>query len=596
MKFNNSFPDYFRWLLALTGLLVFTLLFLLTFVENKTQRTISYDIISPVLSILVTIIVYITTRYTTTARPRQARSWNLWGIAFTFNVFGSISWAVLDLVLKITPFPSFADLFYFLAFGFMLLGLIGYPTDHSSKSERRLMWLDNLIVLLGASLAYWFFLINPLIIEAGQVDFVAALLVVTYPVMDLILLWTILTFFRNRLQQSTYTPLILIGLCMFSQVVGDSFFAYQSLSANFTNSSSAQVGWTIGLLFFVAANFAQVKSIIEEKEPGILPERVKSFNSWPLYLPYIWLAISYAILVTQVSFGNESLRLYVAVGLIGGLVILRQVLTLNENERLFNNAEVELKERQLAQDALRQVNFELDERVQKRTDDLFLANEKLLQTNLSMEESLHEKEVLLKEIHHRVKNNLQIISSLLNLQAGKVTDVQTIQSLRESQMRVRSMALIHEKLYQSESLAKIDFGGYVKSLAADLFRSYQRGLGQVELKIEVDKVELELDQAIPCGLILNELMTNALKYAFPDGRSGTLSVDLRAGSGQALSLRVSDDGVGMPPEFDLATAKSLGLQLVNSLVAQLDGRLEVEHSCGTAFKVLFGYKSPEVGR
>lgn len=210
--------------------------------------------------------------------------------------------------------------------------------------------------------------------------------------------------------------------------------------------------------------------------------------------------------------------------------------------------------------------------------------------------SLHEKEVLLKEIHHRVKNNLQIISSLLNLQAGKVKDLQTIQALRESQMRVRSMALIHEKLYQSDSMARIDFGGYVKSLAADLFRSYQRGLGQVELKIVVDEVELELEQAVPCGLILNELMTNTLKHAFPDGRSGTLRVDLRAGSGQILSLRVSDDGVGMPPEFDLAAAKSLGLQLVNSLVSQLDGRLEVEHTGGTAFKVSFGYKSLEVGR
>ena len=201
--------------------------------------------------------------------------------------------------------------------------------------------------------------------------------------------------------------------------------------------------------------------------------------------------------------------------------------------------------------------------------------------------SLHEKEILLKEIHHRVKNNLQIISSLLNLQAGKVKDAHTIQALRESQLRVRSMALIHEKLYQSESMAKIDFGGYVKSLALDLFRSYQRGLGKVELKIEVDEVELELDQAVPCGLILNELMTNALKYAFPEGRSGTLRVELRVEAGQAVSLGVADDGVGMPPEFDLASAKTLGLQLVKSLVAQLDGRLDVDHTCGTAFKVSF---------
>ena len=596
MKFNNSFPNSFRWLLLITGLLIFTLLFFLIFVENEIRKTILFDITSPAICILITCTLFITTRYTARTRPWQAKSWQLWAIAFTFYTLGDICWAVLELVLKVAPFPSLADFFYFLSYGFVLLGLVRYPADHLSKNERGLVWLDNLIVILGASLVYWFFLINPLILESGEVDFVSALLVVTYPVMDLMLLWTILTFFRNRLQQSTYVPLILIGLCLFSQVVGDSLFAYRSLGANLISSSSTQVGWTLGLLFLVAANFAQVKSIFEEKEPGIPVEKVKSFNSWPLYLPYIWVGISYGILVTLVSPENQSLLLYIAVGLIGGLVIFRQVLTLNENERLFNNAEAELKERQLAQEALRQMNFELDARVQKRTNDLFLANEKLVQTNLSIEESLREKEVLLKEIHHRVKNNLQIISSLLNLQAGKVKDPQTTQALRESQMRVRSMALIHEKLYQSESLAKIDFGGYVKSLASDLFRSYQRGLGKVQLKIVVDEVELGLDQAVPCGLILNELMTNALKHAFPDGRSGTLSVNLCVGSGQILSLSVVDDGVGLPPEFDLAAAKSLGLQLVNSLMVQLDGRLEVDHTGGAAFKVSFGYRSLEVGR
>lgn len=200
-----------------------------------------------------------------------------------------------------------------------------------------------------------------------------------------------------------------------------------------------------------------------------------------------------------------------------------------------------------------------------------------------------EKEVLLKEIHHRVKNNLQIISSLLNLQARQVTDEQILQALGDSQARVRSMALIHEKLYQSQSLAKIDFGEYVKSLTTDLFRAYQRNLPGIQLNVQVDEVALGLDQAVSCGLILNELMTNALKYAFPDRRIGTIWVELRANPEHLLSLRVADDGVGMPADFDVRTAKSLGLQLVGSLVGQLDGKMELERSKGTEFRVSFEY-------
>ncbi len=165
----------------------------------------------------------------------------------------------------------------------------------------------------------------------------------------------------------------------------------------------------------------------------------------------------------------------------------------------------------------------------------WIENARLLQqTQKRLEEQtelLHEKEILLKEIHHRVKNNLQVISSLLNLQSSRVTDFQTIQALRDSQSRVRSMALIHEKLYQSQSLAKIDFGEYVKSLASDLFRSYRQSFTGIRLNVQTEEVLLELDQAVPCGLILNELITNALKYAFPDGRNGTIMVELRASSG-----------------------------------------------------------------
>jgi PAS domain S-box-containing protein len=256
----------------------------------------------------------------------------------------------------------------------------------------------------------------------------------------------------------------------------------------------------------------------------------------------------------------------------------------------------DITEQKQAVDELQRLNAELEHRVRDRTAALLLANEKLVvevnerkAAEEQVRESLQEKEVLLKEIHHRVKNNLQIISSLLNLQANRVSDQRTLQALGDSQARVRSMALIHEKLYQSQSLAEIDFGEYVRSLASDLFRSYRRNFTAVQLDVQTDEVSLELDLAVSCGLILNELMTNALKYAFPDGKHGTISVELRATPARVVQLRVADDGVGIPADLDITRTKSLGLHLVNNLVAQLDGKLDLDSSAGTAFQVTFGY-------
>lgn len=256
----------------------------------------------------------------------------------------------------------------------------------------------------------------------------------------------------------------------------------------------------------------------------------------------------------------------------------------------------DITEQKQAVDELQRLNAELEHRVRDRTAALLLANEKLVvevnerkAAEEQVRESLQEKEVLLKEIHHRVKNNLQIISSLLNLQANRVSDQRTLQALGDSQARVRSMALIHEKLYQSQSLAEIDFGEYVRSLASDLFRSYRRNFTAVQLDVQTDEVSLELDLAVSCGLILNELMTNALKYAFPDGKHGTISVELRATPARVVQLRVADDGMGIPADLDITRTKSLGLQLVNNLVAQLDGKLDLDRSAGTAFQVTFGH-------
>jgi PAS domain S-box-containing protein len=199
--------------------------------------------------------------------------------------------------------------------------------------------------------------------------------------------------------------------------------------------------------------------------------------------------------------------------------------------------------------------------------------------------SLKEKEMLLKEIHHRVKNNLQVISSLLNLQSNSIESKETRELLRESQNRVRSMALIHEKLYQSESLAQVQFAEYLRNLTRDLFRSYSAG--GVGLKLQAEDIPLDVDTAIPCGLIINELVSNALKYAFPAGRTGDLHISFLKISRERCALTVTDNGVGLPPEVDVKNPKTLGLQLVNMLVNQLHGTLDVVTDGGTTFMVTF---------
>jgi two-component sensor histidine kinase len=198
--------------------------------------------------------------------------------------------------------------------------------------------------------------------------------------------------------------------------------------------------------------------------------------------------------------------------------------------------------------------------------------------------SLQEKEVLLREVHHRVKNNLQVISSLLSLQSANRYGDPTA-ALRESRDRIRSMALIHEKLYRSDDIAHIDFREYVEALTAGLQRSYFPGPG-VRVSTEVEGVSLNIDLAISCGLIVKELVSNALKYAFPDGRSGEIHIGL-VHAGRNYVLTVGDNGVGLPPGLDFRNTPSLGLQLVNMLVDQLEGTVELDSAGGTRFKITF---------
>ena len=200
--------------------------------------------------------------------------------------------------------------------------------------------------------------------------------------------------------------------------------------------------------------------------------------------------------------------------------------------------------------------------------------------------ALAEKEVLLKEIHHRVKNNLQVVSSMLSLQSRGVQDEETRQLFKESQNRVRSMALIHEQLYQSKSLSAFDFPDYVRQLAMQLFRSYQVSTSRIQLVTDIEEVQLGIDAAVPYGLIINELVSNALKHAFPEGSEGKIEVKV-TGDERTTSVSVRDNGTGLPEEIGLLSSETLGLRLVRSLVTQLEGEVRIERSQGTEIRIDF---------
>jgi len=200
--------------------------------------------------------------------------------------------------------------------------------------------------------------------------------------------------------------------------------------------------------------------------------------------------------------------------------------------------------------------------------------------------ALEEKELLLKEIQHRVKNNLQVISSLFDLQSRYTDDDQALDMLKESRNRLRSIALIHEKLYQAQDLTKIDFAEYVRSLAVHLFRSYGVGSDAVELKTSFDTLTLSVDAAIPCALVVNELVSNCLKHAFPVGRRGQVRIELRSDEGQCTVI-VADDGVGLPENLDFEDPPSLGLRLVRTLSDQLKATINLDRDGGTTFRIRF---------
>ena len=249
--------------------------------------------------------------------------------------------------------------------------------------------------------------------------------------------------------------------------------------------------------------------------------------------------------------------------------------------------------------ALKESHDELELRVRERTEELVVLNDQLQlkvaehkEAEETIRESLKEKEVFMREIYHRVKNNMTVVSSLLRLQSTKVKDEHYKAMFNESVSRIKAMASIHEKLYQSEDVSRILFSDYIKDMVGNIYQSYGRSY-RIRLITDIEDITLGIDASVPCGLIVNELITNSMKYAFPatadrpEGKEGEIKLSIRTNDKSEIELTFGDNGVGLPEGLDFRNTDSLGLTLVNALVGQLQGEIELLREKGTVFVITF---------
>lgn len=513
------------------------------------------DILSPLISLIILISLFWAGKASKVYGRRTQSAWMLLAVAQASFTIGEIIWAVLEIGFNQTPFPSYADIFYTLFYPLFAIGILLLPKTNI-KTDKFKTVIDISIVMISAALIFWIFLIIPLL-QTVKGDSLVIILSLNYIVSDFVLLFVLLDLLFNKIKSLKDSSLILLVLGIMALIFTDTIFAYQSIPRTYTSGGLLDTGWVLGLVLIGLAGVQQIAKARSEANIKLSDSKlVEDKFFWISYIPLLWVLVVYILMLWAYyqNYLSELIVLEFGVGAILIMIVIRQIMSLRENKMLYLEAQKELALRKKAEEGLK--------------------------------EALEEKEMLVKEIHHRVKNNLTVISSLLNLQSHYIKDKEALDIFKESQDRAKSMALIHEYLYQSSDLKRINFGEYINKLSINLFRTYIINPGLINLNIDAEDIMLDINIAIPLGLILNELLTNVMKYAFPDGRRGGINIKFHSIDNE-YTLIVSDDGIGFPDGLDYKNTGSLGLRLVNNLTDQIDGRIELEKNYGTTFKIRF---------
>jgi two-component sensor histidine kinase len=523
---------------------------------------------------------------------RGRYAWGFLTLALFANVLGDLVWWLILTTQGEIPVASIADPFYLAFYPLFAIGLVLLPTTPHRPGERLRLGIDMLSALLAGILLLWVSGVGPRLAAGEPLGWPVGV-ALAYPAGDIALLWALLLLLSRRVSPESRGALTLLAGGTGVMLLTDLLYSWQVVIDAYVPGGFLDLGYTaMSILFGLAAVKAWVAPAETNGAPGAAARNElvgQPIAHWVLGLPYAAIFLAFALLIWD-HYRPTGLPFPVLVLFLGGIILLlsvRQILAALENDAL-RQSEWELTA------GLLQARDELEARVNARTRELKQANAALEaevaeheRAETRLQASIDEKEVLLKEVHHRVKNNLQIVNSLLSLQAQTAADPALASALVDGQARIKAMALIHEKLYASPDLARLDFGDYLRVLVAHLYRIYRPHAAPIFLEVDAPATWISVDIAVPCGLIVNELVANALKHAYPDGHSGKVRVQLVPAGEEHLRLTVEDEGVGMPGEIDLAQANSLGLQLAVMLTRQINGTIKLTRAPGTRFDIAF---------
>jgi len=534
------------------GTLLFTYLILLylfgiIIFSGSSSQTVFSDFSVPLINLVVAAALFYAAFYSKRYGRRYFIAWMMLGVAQISYATGDFVYGILEVFYGIQPFPSIADVFYTLFYPFFAIGLILMTRLKSVPTEPYKHYkniFDALIIVMAMVLILQIIIFN-LPVVTNQFDTLSITISMGYIFMDLLLLFILVYFMFNLSTKTKSLPFLLLSIGIGLKIASDFGFFFESMLGNYESGSVVDLIFVVSYSIIGFAAMTQVSDYGLEIEKSL--SRFRSLFRSELFNYVPVLATLFAFLTVFISYYYSLSNIYVftaGISIIITLALIRQIITFKEGKKVQN----------------------------------------------MLMKSLKEKDVLIKEVHHRVKNNMQIISSLFNLQQNSIKDPDSLAAFKDTKNRVNTMAMVHENLYHSQDLSNLDIGKYIENLLTSLYRTYVTNQKLVHLEMDVERVNMSINTAIPLGLIINELITNSLKYAFPEGKKGDILLGLYSENG-GYALYIVDNGVGFPEEIDFRNTESLGMQLVNTLVEQINGTIELNRNKGTGFIIKFQDKA-----